>query len=607
MRFVKWVALIVIAVFVLRWINRRTMKTEDDYAIENARKENTVEGYTRAVRYASDPEKRARLIEAFQDDLAKLHDAARAKLVAAHVPHPDGLDKLFVPLLARVDNVVSFVASPPVIDRASFEAAAARLAAPGVTVADYGETLEHQAACGSGIREAFKELLGSEAIDVSYELTAGPLPHVEAKYQVSVGSGVYTTKNGRRVFPGVHVKGSFDLVTDSGKLATIEMDDEPPGDISFTTDAMAGAFEGGSDRDIAYALVSGACKQSGYRLIAKLTGWSPPAAAAPERPATPTDSVAACEQSGASGDCLRAGRALARGEDGVTPDRAKAETLLKKGCEADGIESGDACSEYAVLVAERAAKLSGMPAMDLMGEARFTVESSCRKNHAVACARVGYLRLLDRADHTPATTFERHEALDFLVRACVLGQPDACERASTLVLDPVFNSTPFYGAAAALARKACHWYDAETCEQADKLDKAAGGKDAKATKIHDFALAGDRIFDVSWADWLDLDEGHAVFWIASSSDAQAIGARLGEDLQWRNVRIYDPANLPYGVSLGAAKNVKTVYAMFASQAGDKSTNPVCGECSGDAPPQFYVGGCTCLPLKDAKGQPKFKR
>ena len=565
----------------------------------------TPERIAQALRFESDPGIKVELAEEFRGELAKLQDVARAHLVAIHVARPGGLDPLLAPLLARTDNEVAFVAPEAVVDRAAFAAVTAQESSAIATVAEYGKSLTYQAACGNGIDEAFQEAVGSQVIYVSYEKVAPPLPHIEAKYSVGPGAGRFAAKNGRRIYPAVHITGSLDLVTASGTLATIAMDDEPPADIKFSTSSFSAAFEGGQDDDVAYALVQATCKRAGYRLVDKLIGWKP--AAAPTEPredgeASGAALVSACEAAPTSKDCLLAGRALARGEAGLPVDRKRAFAMFDKGCAADGMEAGEACDELGLLAADDATKLTGMAAIDLLATARARTDMACSRDQPAACARRGYLSLEPGEDHKPPSAYSTREAFDYLVRACMLKRPDACERASELASAPGLAEMPLWGAAAPLMARAAVWWPGTSGRRVERLEALAEGKDSAKVKIRDTVLGRDRIFDVTWADWLDLDPGHAVYMIASKDDETTVRTRLAAELASGGARIYEPTALPYDVRHpGDAKTVKTVYALMATTPTRMMTTerPACKECSGAGNSRFYVGGCTCLPIDRA--------
>lgn len=113
---------------------------------------------------------------------------------------------------------------------------------------------------------------------------------------------------------------------------------------------------------------------------------------------------------------------------------------------------------------------------------------------------------------------------------------------------------------------------------------------------------------MTWADWFDLDEGHAVYWIASTSPPEAVRARLAAELTAGSARVYSPSALAYDVRLGMypdAKNVKTVYGlMSAPPTRLQSETNACGECKGTGSTRFERG-CRCLPIDNAVG-PSFK-
>jgi hypothetical protein len=306
--------------------------------------------------------------------------------------------------------------------------------------------------------------------------------------------------------------------------------------------------------------------------------------------------------------CLLAGRALARGEAGLAVDRKKAFAMFEKGCAADGMEAGDACDELGLLASDDATKLTGMAAIDMVASARMRTEMACMHDHPAACARRGYLSLEPGEDHKGPSAYSTREAFDYLVRACMLKRPDACERASELAAAPGLAEMPLFGAAAALMARAAVWWPGTSGRRVDALAKLAAGKDSAKVKIRDTVLGRDRIVEVTWADWLDLDPGHAVYIIASKDDDATVHTRLAAELAAGAARVYEPSKLPYDVRLSVddAKTTRTVYAMMATPPMRLTTErPACNECTGAGNSRFYVGGCTCLPIDRAPG-PSFK-
>ena len=168
---------------------------------------------------------------------------------------------------------------------------------------------------------------------------------------------------------------------------------------------------------------------------------------------------------------------------------------------------------------------------------------------------------------------------------------------------------PLYGAAAALMARAAVWSPGTSGPRVDPLAKLAAGKAAAKVKLRDVVLGSDRIVDVTWADWVDLDPGHAVYIIASKDDAATVRTRLGAEVGAASARVYEPNAVPYDVRLRTfddGTTTKTVYAVMATPPMRLPNEPPpCGECSGAGNPGFYAGGCTCLPIDQAPG-PTFK-
>lgn len=591
------------------WLRRVSIRHDKESTYSWVRENPKPDSIANAVRFESDPEIQQMAREDLRADLAVFHEKARAHARQIGVPHPERLDPLLDALLARTDNEIALVVSPPEVDRAAFAQIVDREARPGVTVAEYGDSLEHQAACGNGLSDVFAEVLGPDILTVSNALEPRPLPHVEGAYKVSPGYARYTTKNGRRIFPGVRVTGSLDVVTSAGKLVSLSLDDQAGDSIEFSTDGMLASFEGGSDNDVAYALVRGACKTAGYRLVEKLTGWKRPGAATadPETPASPSQIIAACERDATSAGCLAAGELLRKGADGIAADPTQAIAMYERGCKADGMAAGDACFLWADLASERAAKLPWQQSIDLLTAPRVDTQMACDRDVPKACYARGRLALVHGVDR-PVKPFDRVEALDFEVRACMMKIAYACEDASELAMEPGTAETPLWGAAWALMLRTGTWYPGIAEPRLPALQKAAFGKESANVKIRGVELGADRIVDVTWADWLDLDEGHAVYWVVSKSPPDAVRARLADELAAGSARVYTPEEPPYDVRYGLysdRKSVKTIYGLMSQRPMRIGSDArVCGECAGTGSNR-YAMGCRCLPIDTATG-PSFK-
>ena len=519
--------------------------TDDGSAtyLESLRKEHTATALVNYVRFNTTIGTEATRRTAIRPALRDLQAETRAHLVAMAVPHPDGLNALFSDLLKASDNRVRVVMlAPPAVDQPSFDATRARYTTPEVTVGDL-DVHEALGACASGLTKAFAEATGRDTIAFDSD---GIAPTAQLAFTVQASGTGYTTQNGRRIYPGIHLSGALAIVGASGTIAKLPIAVDPPSNLEFSTDALAGMSAGGNDSSVGYALVEGACKTLGIQLVTQLTGWMP-TAATPEGDG-PDDLATACETTPASDVCLRAGIAVRDGTDpgthaGAAP--ARAEHLFELGCDASGIESAVNCiAEADAILARGANTPEAPPALlaQLGVKARFVLERACNANAAAAC------------EHRAAITadYDAEHAIDWLARACDLGSSAACD-------NPALHQHP--------------------------------------TTIQGVLLDRDRVFAVHWADWLkEFDQGHAVYWVASTRSADAVRARLGDAVEHGIARVYAPDALPYGVT--APAGTTTVWAIFATSAGMLAKDATgCAECTGDAPSDFYVGSCMCLPLK----------
>ena len=558
--------------FAWRWWNSASYDSDPtNWTIDYARKEGTVDALTTPIRFEKDPAVKNKLIDAFRDDFTRLHDAARAHLTSGKATRPHGLDAILAGLRDAGGSRLAFHGTPT-IELDAFAEASAGLAQPGATVATVDRDTFKAFGCAAGFSDAFKAALGSEVISFDAgEVDPLPPPVVTATYTMRPSGSGYVVQNGRRVFPGIAITGSVTF----GDV-TVSMDATPPSNLEFTTDAMSGAFEGGQDGDIAYALLRATCAEAGYRVVEKMTGWVRPDAT--PKAATPEDAIAACKQKPTAKDCLAAGDAL------EPTDALAAEHAYSQGCDATGLDADEACVKFADLALARAPTLKKTPladpGLDLTFKARFAAERACHAHYGAGCLRRGSMV----RDHEP------QEAFDFFVRACDLGDARGCDLAVAMVGQTGLFDSPYPPAAAGLRARSC-WLSHTKCAPEPKHAKTA-------MKVREVAVGDDVPFDVRWEDWLDLDQGHAAMWIASAQASDAVYTKLGAEIGHGTARVYERAEVPYGIEPPAG--AKTVWAIYLSSASAMPEEPRCRECTGDPQPQLYVGGCTCLPLKSVE-------
>jgi hypothetical protein len=519
-------------------------------------------------------------------NLEALHDEARAALRAAGVPRPDGLDRVLGKLLEDVEHRVRYTVIDSTLDRASFEAVAPLLAAPGAELAPVEERVGKRLDCGRGMSEAFAAITGNDVIEFDEDAVDSS---VEVRVTMTIGaSGTgYVESHRKRVFPGIALAGELDLVVGGTSIDKLAFDVKPAEKLAYTTWQLSGMTKDGRDGDIAYAMIDSVCAQLGNALATHLTGWQPAAAPVPGR----DDAIAACEQRGEADDCLAAGTALR------DDDRERAIAMFDKGCDSGGLASGESCVEGAALILATApaqapaAPTAGPWAEQRAREARtkawVMLKRGCDDYHPPAC--LAYAELELTRDATPPRQYKVDEALEVLVRACDLGADVACDRAAALVAAPGFGGTPLGSAAAALATRGCA--DA-TCPDAARYAKLG----ARDKAVFGVALGKDRIFDVRWGQWYRHEPGHVVVWVASTADAAAVAGRV----HGPKTRVYGLGSdeLPYGVR--PPDDARTVWAVIPEEPRDITGSGVsaCGECTtGEANEPLYSMGCTCLPLK----------
>jgi hypothetical protein len=253
----------------------------------------------------------------------------------------------------------------------------------------------------------------------------------------------------------------------------------------------------------------------------------------------------------------------------VEHEEPTSEAELLAACEDFSVGSPAACGKYADLMFAKASEAGQGSAvfakdnqMELASTARIYFMKGCDAYDGYSCMRRGWVGN-HRLDGSTPSPHAYGEALDSYVRACDLGNAEGCALATEALATP------------------------------EILGK-------KPKTVRGVALGKDTIFDVTWQDWIDFDEGHAALWVASKQSEDEVRTRLGALIGSTNARIFPLAELPYGITPPAGTT--TVWAVYVSQASSSGlgTQMPCRPCNGEPPPRFSVGGCTCLPLKSVK-------
>lgn len=537
-----------------------------DHELDRVRRVHTATAYAEYVRDHPDDRSDVR------DDFARLHDAARAHIDAAHGKGA-GLDVLLAPLRTRVDHVLGFEASHVSVDRESFAGVEAALASPQSQVATLADHLARAGGCDDGISDAFHAATESDVIEFHDDTLVEPALHVT--YAVRASGTGYVEGNSRRIYPGIVLEGSLELVEGGRTLVTMPFKVIPAPDVAFTTYGIQ-FVEGSHDSDVADALVKAACKQVGFRLLEQLTGYVMPVET--HRAQHDAD---ACER-GNSTACIAAATELG----GRDPKQAQA--LLDKGCRAQSPDAGRACIEAAELALANppSSKIDSLadPMLEARVHAELSLRTGCEANDPAACTRLAEVELMPHTGEAAPGQYSIDQAIRDFVRACDLGAATACERAAAWLAKPGLGGTPLPSAAAVLATRACA--GKQPCPDAARWAKA------RDTQVLGVATAGDRVFDVRWGDWTNMDEGGVVFWLASSAPRDAVLARPGVG---RPVRVYGvDEQLPY--ELEPPPGTKTIWGVLASESRwpDDRECPMCK--TNQASDPLYARGCTCLPI-----------
>jgi hypothetical protein len=165
--------------------------------------------------------------------------------------------------------------------------------------------------------------------------------------------------------------------------------------------------------------------------------------------------------------------------------------------------------------------------------ARVALEMACQRDLAHACTGAAQVSLIADEAGTPPSDYQRREALPFALRACDLGDRDACTLAAPLV-----KNTPYAEAAPLL-----------------------GGAKSVASKQM------GTLFAFRWGQWTKMDRGQPTLWGTKRPSKLPEGAI---------VRELGAATLPRGIV--PPPGVETVYAL-ALDGGHGGYDAPCDHCN----------------------------
>jgi hypothetical protein len=543
-----------------------------------ARATNTARAYADA---ASTPALR----DEVRPDLGKLHSALRAHLLALKTTQPTGLDPVLSRLLERVDYRVGFVTTSRTIDKSSFAEVATKLAAPGGEVAPIADMLDSDYSCADGLTEGMTDLTTSDVITFAQERDLQPQVRVRWKLRAS-GEG-YVMPASPRIFPGIVIAGDLELFDGERRLLSMPFEVTPGKTIDFTSSATSVFFKTGRDADVAAGLIRGACRQLGTTLAETLVGWTLPV----KPPPGLEEKVRDCTVRAYGHACFEVGTALRDGK-GVPADPARALELFSAGCGSGALESGPCCVAAAELLQTLAKPGDGDAGMEATARSTIMLGTGCDAHYAEACTALGVLELRLYPGETAPSQYAVGQAMRPLVRACDLGWKEGCARAATLLANPGPDGEPSFAGAAVLSRRVCK--NSKACPDAARFEQRA----VSDKSVFGTPLGKDHVFDVRWGDWFEIDSGRVVAWVASDSDPDSVGARLGGAVGKGTARVYSPSELPFGPK--APPGAKSVWAVIAGEPTFKDDRR-CRECkTGEASDPMLSAGCVCLPLALAK-------
>jgi hypothetical protein len=445
--------------------------------------------------------------------------------------------------------------------------------------------LDSDYSCADGLTEGMTELTPSDVITFAQEPALQPQVRVRWKLRAS-GDG-YVMPASSRIFPGIVIAGDLELVDGERRLLAMPFEVTPGKTIDFTSTATSALFKTGRDADVAAGLIRGACKQLGATLAATMTGWTPPVKPPPEL----EEKMRECTERLYGQACYEVGVALRDGV-GAPADPTRALELFATGCSSGSVDAGKCCVAAAALWQARATPGDGDAGMEARVRSTLLLGTGCEANYPEACAALGVAELQIYPGESVPSQYAAGKSLPPLVRACDLGWHEGCARAASVISSPWLGSEPSFAGAAVLVRRACG--SAKVCPDAERLAKRASSDKT----IFGMPLGKDRVFDVRWGDWFQIDSGRAVAWVASDSDPDSVSARLGDALSKGTARVYTPSELPFGPK--SPPGAKSVWAVIAGARTFKDDRR-CPECkTAEASDPLLSAGCSCLPLAPAK-------
>jgi hypothetical protein len=202
----------------------------EDFQLQWARDSKNAAGLIRYVDQGGNPGK-------VRGDLKQHHAAARAKLAAAGAAADAPIGALLDRLLAVFEHrvVLEMPAAQVTVDRASFDAMAALLAAPGSFVAPVAQHLDDPGyQCAKGLDVVFAEALGGDVVDVEIARLIDGVdrgrPVLTIAWAARAGTGAYRGANGKRIFPAIAVDAELTVRVGGEVLTKVKAAGAPASD-----------------------------------------------------------------------------------------------------------------------------------------------------------------------------------------------------------------------------------------------------------------------------------------------------------------------------------------------------------------------------------------
>ena len=377
--------------------------------------------------------------------------------------------------------------------------------------------------CAKGLQEAFEEALGPDVVKVSTtSMHEDPDLLLDLRGDLSPTGHNFVLPHSSAPYPGIKLVADMKLV---GKTVHVEV--EPASDIQFEyTRYSSFSTDGATANEINGGILQSTCSQAGYVLLEQLTTFKRPA------PAKPSSPVEDCER---GFNCRENADALA------DRDPKTAEKLYAEACEHRDVA---ACTRLTSLVRDTPTGID-------LGLARVTLEMACQQEVAVACAGGAEVALIPSEAGKPPTDWQRREALVLALRACDLGDRDACSAAAPLVKKTAYaEAAPLLTGASTVASKRM-----------------------------------GTIFGLHWGQWTKMDRGQPTLWVTKRP-------RLPDNAI---VREFARSELPHGIV--APSDVETIYAVALNGGGGGDYDGPCDQCKpsggGDSIYSMRNFDCVC--------------